>query len=120
MFLSGFHDAYQQYTPEQLSLENKPDWLSDFLESAFAHEEHDFHQKKQGALFMVARSIPSQRVIGFASYDHHNTSADQRVHIRQLAVDPANQKHGLGKLFVLDTVKQIKNNNPARIYPCDS
>jgi len=118
LFMESFADAYKEFTPEQLFLENKPSYLTKFLAAAFEDEENDFNNKKEGALFVVARDVKSKEIIGFAAYDVTATSSATTVYIRQLAVDPTYKQQGVGTLLVLNTVRAIAQHQPCVVTVC--
>ncbi len=117
LFIKTFLEVYEEYSPEQLYLENKSE-LRPLIEVAFESEENDFINKKKEALFVVARDVESNKIIGFVSYDNTETSENRTIYIRQLAIDRAYRKQGLGKALVLDMIKIIAQNQPAVVMVC--
>ncbi|BDC34397.1 hypothetical protein Noda2021_03550 [Candidatus Dependentiae bacterium Noda2021] len=117
VFLRSFADAYKVYSPEQLFLTDKPDYLTSFLQAAFEDEENDFNNQKEDALFVVAFDSKNH-VVGFVAFDKHSKNGETKVYIRQLAIDPAYQNKGLGRLLCIDTLQEIIEHKPAKIVVC--
>ncbi len=118
VFMKTFLEVYKEYTPEELYLENKPGYLESLIEAGFEGEEKDFNNKKQDVIFVVVKDIQSDEIIGFAAYDSTENSEKKIIYIRQLAIDAAYRKQGLGKTLILDIIKIITQNQPVVINVC--
>lgn len=115
VFMKSFGEAYKNYTPEQLYLENKPGYLEKFLDAAFEDEENDFNANKKGCVCVVAKEAGSNKVIGFVAYDISEVQGKIKVYVRQLAIDPSCKRLGLGQTLVLDTIKAIVKDKAATV-----
>lgn len=100
VFIKAFTTAYKEYTPEQLYLENKPDYLKRLLENALEDEENEFNTQKEGVLFVVAQDAATNEIIGFVGYDVHRGEEKNTVYIKQLAVEPTCKNQGLGNILI--------------------
>jgi len=97
LFIRTFKDAYKDIPLDVLKIEN----LDAFLKAAFEDEPEEL--KKPNVFCTIAKNANS--IVGVISFEP--TEQQNEVYIRQLAIDPAIQKQGIGSTLVASITKQL-------------
>jgi ribosomal protein S18 acetylase RimI-like enzyme len=101
IFIKAFTESYTRNPIIMGDIKNlKKMDLKTFLQSAFEDEENDFTNKKEKTIFLSAKTLEG-KTIGYASFD----KGAETIYIRQLAVDPAFWKKGVGACLVFAIFK---------------
>ncbi len=95
VFRNAFIASYGQSPIILEQISKKYPTLDTFLYASFEDENVDFSAHKPNAYFIHAKI--GDTVVGYMSFD---IRADNTAYIRQLAIDPACAKRGIGRMLL--------------------
>jgi len=107
IFITAFLEAYKDFSPEQLGVKDK----LQFLQDAFADVKEDFAIGKN----LAFSAKKEGKVIGFVCFKP--TEVKGQVYIAQLAVSPFYWQNGVGKELVFFVLKAIPETNHLVVIP---
>lgn len=107
VFVEAFSEAYRDFTPELLVVQDK----LLFLQDAFADVYNDVCQNLQQ--LVVAKK--DNQVIGFVGFK--KTEKPHQIYISQLAVDPQYWQNGIGRELVFSALRLFADANQLVVIP---
>lgn len=107
IFIKAFSKAYENFTPQQLGVENIPL----FLKEAFADVYDDF---KSGQQKLVVAKLDG-KIVGVSGFKP--TEHPHQIYISQLAVEPNLWRHSIGRNLVFSALELYPDTQSLVVIP---